>query len=160
MGKLRHAFDLNGYGVQHNGNELSGVTVKGRCSRLLAAGLRYIEHLLHIVGDAGRAVVLGVLHGFENGQALSPLVDLHAVLLPVTEILELGRLRLLLVNKQSVCGRVAIHSCLRVKIGCGVVDHLIYSILLRLFLGGIFLRGELRSSRSPGLLGSEIIGHS
>ena len=171
LGKLRHAFDLNGYGVQHNGNELSGVAVKGRCSRLLAAGLRYIEHLLHIVGDAGRAVVLGVLHGFENGQALSPLVDLHAVLLPVTEILELGRLRLLLVNKQSVCGRVAIHSCLRVKIGselvgvtddlgCGVVDHLIYSILLRLFLGGIFLRGELRSSRSPGLLGSEIIGHS
>ena len=42
----------------------------------------------------------------------------------------------------------------------GIVDHLIYGILLRLFLGGVFLRGELRTSRSPGLLGGEIVRHS
>ena len=169
--QLLQSAHINGSRVEHNGNELSGVTVKGRCSRLLAAGLRHIEYLLDIVGNAGRAIVLGVLYGFEDGQALSTLVDLHAVLLPITKILELSRLRLLLVNEQSVGGRVAIHSCLRIEIcpelvgvtddlSSGIVDHLIHGILLRLFLGGVFLRGELRTSRSPGLLGSEIVSHS
>ena len=169
--QLLHSAHINGSRVEHNGNELSGVTVKGRCSRLLAAGLRHIEYLLDIVGNAGRAVILGVFNRFKNGQALSTLVDLHAVLLPITKILELRRLRLLLINEQSVGGRVAIHSCLRIEIGselvgvtddfgCGVVDHLIHGILLRLFLGGVFLRGELRTSRSPGLLGGEIVSHS
>ena len=169
--QLLHSAHINGSRVEHNGNELSGVTVKGRCSRLLAAGLRHIEYLLDIVGNAGRAVILGVFNRFKNGQALSTLVDLHAVLLPITKILELSRLRLLLVNEQSVGGRVAIHSCLRIEIcpelvgvaddlSSGIVDHLIHGILLRLFLGGVFLRGELRTSRSPGLLGSEIVSHS
>ena len=169
--KFLHGRHINGSCVEHNCNELSGVTVKGRCGRFLAAGLRHIEHLLHIVGNAGRAIVLGVLHGFENGQALGTFIDLHAVLLPVTEILELGRLWLLLINEQSIGGRIAIHSCLRIKIGselvgvtddlcCGVVDHLIHDIFFRFFLGGVFLRGELRTSRSPGLLGGEIVGHS
>ena len=169
--QLLHSAHINGSRVKHNGNQLSGVTVKGGCSRLLAAGLRHIEYLLDIVGNAGRAVILGVFNRFKNGQALSTLVDLHAVLLPITKILELRRLRLLLINEQSVGGRVAIHSCLRVEIcpelvgvadnlSSGIVDHLIHGILLRLFLGGVFLRGELRTSRSPGLLGSEIVSHS
>ena len=42
----------------------------------------------------------------------------------------------------------------------GIVDHLIHGILLRLFLGGVFLRGELRTSRSPRLLGGEIVSHN
>lgn len=107
----------------------------------------------------------------DYGQTLSTLVDLHAVLLPVTKILELSRLRLLLINEQSVGGRVAIHSCLCVQIapelfrgiddlGRRIVDHLIHGILLRLFLGDIFLRRKLRSFRSAGLLGIEIVGHS
>ena len=169
--QLLHSAYINGSRVEHNGNELSGVTVKGRCSRLLAAGLRHIEYFLDIVGNAGRAVILGVFNRFKNGQALSTLVDLHAVLLPITKILELRRLRLLLINEQSVGGRVAIHSCLRIEIcpelvgvaddlSSGIVDHLIHGILLRLFLGGVFLRGELRTSRSPGLLRSEIVSHS
>ena len=169
--KFLHGRHINGSRVKHNGNELSGVTVKGRCGRLLSTGLRHIEHLLHIVGNTGRAVVLGVFHRFKNGQALGTLIDLHAVLLPVTEIFKLGRLRLLLINEQSVGDRVAIHSCLRIEIcpelvgvaddlSSGIVDHLIHGILLRLFLGGVFLRGELRTSRSPGLLGSEIVSHS
>ena len=169
--QLLHSAYINGSRVEHNRHKFSGVTVKGGCSRLLAAGLRHIEYLLDIVGNAGGAVILGVLHGFEDGQTLSTLVDLHAVLLPITKILELRRLRLLLINEQSVGGRVAIHSCLRIEIcpklvgvaddlSSGVVDHLIYGILLRLFLGGVFLRGELRTSRSPGLLGGEIVRHS
>ena len=169
--QLLHSAHINGSRVEHNSNELSGITVKGRCSRLLAAGLRHIEYLLDIVGNAGRAVILGVFNRFKNGQALSTLVDLHAVLLPITKILELSRLRLLLVNEQSVGGRVAIHSCLRIEIcpelvgvtddlSSGIVDHLIHSILLRLFLGSVFLRGELLTSRSPGFLGGEIVSHS
>ena len=169
--QLLHSAHINGSRVEHNGNELSGVTVKSGCGRFLAAGLRHLEYLLDIVGNAGRAVILGVFNRFKNGQALSTLVDLHAVLLPITKILELRRLRLLLINEQSVGGRVAIHSCLRIEIcpelvgvaddlSSGIVDHLIHGILLRLFLGGVFLRGELRTSRSPGLLGSEIVRHS
>ena len=169
--QLLHSAHINGSRVEHNGNELSGVTVKGRCSRLLAAGLRHIEYLLDIVGNAGRAVILGIFNRFKNGQALSTLVDLHAVLLPITKILELSCLRLLLINEQSVGGRVAIHSCLRIEIcpelvgvaddlSSGIVDHLIHGILLRLFLGGVFLWGELRTSRGPGLLGGEIVSHS
>ena len=59
----------------------------------------------------------------------------------------------MLIDEQSVGGRVAIHSCLCIKVapelfgitddlGCGVVDHLINGVLLRLFLGGVFLRGR------------------
>ena len=169
--QLLHSAHINGSRVEHNGNELSGVTVKSRCGRFLAAGLSHIENFLHIVGNAGRAVIFGVLHGFENRQTLGTLVDLHAVLLPIAEILELGCLRLLLINEQSVGGRIAIHSCLRIEICpelvgvtnnlcCGVVDHLIHGILLRLFLGNVFLRRKLRPFRSAGLLGIEIVGHS
>ena len=169
--QLLHSAHINGSRVEHNGNELSGVTVKGRCSRLLAAGLCHIEHLLDIVGNAGRAVILGVFNRFKNGQALSTLVDLHAVLLPITKILELSRLRLLLVNEQSVGGRVAIHSCLRIEIcpelvgvadnlSSGIVDHLIDSILLRLFLGGVFLRRKSRRSCAAALLTLKIVGHT
>ena len=169
--QLLHGAHINGSRIKHNRHKFSGVTVKGGCSRPLAAGLCHIEHLLNIVGNTGRAIVLGVLHGFEDGQTLSTLVDLHAVLLPVTKILELSRLRLLLINEQSVGGRVAIHSCLCVQIapelfrgiddlGRRIVDHLIYGVLLRLFLGDVFLRRKLRPFRSAGLLGIEIVGHS
>ena len=169
--QLLHGCHINGCGVQHHGDQLAGISVKGRRSRSSAVGLRHIKDLFDIVGNAGAAVLLGVLHGFKDGQALCALADLHAVLLPVPKLLELGRLRLLLVDEQGVGGGIAIHTRLCVQIapelfrgiddlGRRIVDHLIYGVLLRLFLGDVFLRRKLRSFRSAGLLGIEIVGHS
>ena len=53
--------------------------------------------------------------GFKNRNTLCPFGNLHIVLTPIIKIFKLCRLRILTVNKESICCGISVHSTLRIK---------------------------------------------
>ena len=169
MRQFRSYFHDNRRGINHHGNKSLRITVDGRSRSLSALGLRYIKYLFDIVGNARSSVRLCVLNGFKDRDALCALIDRYLFLNPVTEVFKLGCFGVLTVNKQSVCGGIAVEPCLCIKkapelfavlhdSGCRFVNQLINGVLFCLLLCFPFFGGKLRLLIAA-LIRFEIIRH-
>ena len=170
IGQLVNALNVDGCAVEHNRYQLSRITVSGRGGGALAVGLRNIQHSFQVEINADCSIFLGILIRIKDNKGLGAFIDLNALSRPIVKFLDLTCLRELLIHQQRIVRRVPIHTALHIKVGSeffrrlhhfqsGVVEQLVNSFFLRLFLGGVFLRRKSRRSCATALLTLKIVGH-